>query len=245
MRTGVLEMLKSFLTVFKALAILAIPFVSVSARADNGPVVVELFTSQGCSSCPPADEILSELAGRDDVIALALHVDYWDYIGWKDTFGDHAYTQRQHGYAYAKGDTTVYTPQFVVGGADHVVGARTMDLMGQIRRHESASEIVEIELVRRGTVAELEANWSNRAQRRDAVVQLVHYLPQADVDIRRGENAGRRISYVNIVTGIEVVGRWNSAGPLKLTLRDLPDGHAVILIQENDFGPILAAAHVR
>src|SRR6056297_1329329 len=87
------------------------------ALADD-PVVVELFTSQGCSSCPPADAMLGELAERDDVIPLALHVDYWDYIGWADIFADPAYTRRQKGYAHATGQRMVYTPQMVIDGQD-------------------------------------------------------------------------------------------------------------------------------
>ena len=88
-------------------------------------VVVELFTSQGCSSCPPADEIFGELAQDDRVIALAYHVDYWDYLGWEDAFASPEHTARQRAYAHAKGERTIYTPQIVVGGVDHAVGSRS------------------------------------------------------------------------------------------------------------------------
>ena len=97
---------------------------SPAAAGDGSPVVLELFTSQGCSACPPADALLTEYAPRDDVIALALHVDYWDYIGWKDTFGDPAHTTRQKGYAAAADRSFVYTPQMVVDGQGQIKGVK-------------------------------------------------------------------------------------------------------------------------
>ena len=93
-----------------------------AAGRSQRPVVLELFTSQGCSSCPPADALLGELAKRDEVVTLAFHVDYWDYIGWKDPFGDPLHTARQRAYAAHLGQRTIYTPQLVVDGAGHVVG---------------------------------------------------------------------------------------------------------------------------
>lgn len=93
-----------------------------AASADEKTVVVELFTSQGCSSCPPADALLAELDKSADVIALALHVDYWDYIGWKDSFADPENTERQRGYARAAKARSIFTPQMVIGGVDHVIG---------------------------------------------------------------------------------------------------------------------------
>ena len=104
---------------------LGVAAASQGAAQDRGkaPVVVELYTSQGCSSCPPADAVMAGLAQRPDVIALALHVDYWDYIGWKDTLASPQCTARQKGYAAARGDGQVYTPQAVIDGLTHVVGA--------------------------------------------------------------------------------------------------------------------------
>ena len=94
-----------------------------SVRA-NPKAVVELFTSQGCSSCPPADALLTSLAEREDVVALAYHVDYWDYIGWEDTFGAKDFSDRQRGYAKSWGSTRIFTPQMVVNGGEGVVGSR-------------------------------------------------------------------------------------------------------------------------
>ena len=113
-------------------------------------VVVELFTSQGCSSCPPADRILGELAERDDVIALALHVDYWDYLGWKDEFASPQYTKRQRAYARAAGERTIYTPQMVIGGQDHVIGSRPMKVSQAIQKHIAKAQPVRVQLKRNG-----------------------------------------------------------------------------------------------
>ena len=120
-----------------------------AARAES-PVMVELFTSQGCSSCPPADALLAELADRDDVIAMALHVDYWDYIGWKDKFADPAFTKRQKLYAYAAGTRTIYTPQMIVNGREHVVGSKPMKLADLIERHKRTTQTAQVALDRRG-----------------------------------------------------------------------------------------------
>lgn len=101
-----------------------------AAQSSTSPVVVELYTSQGCSSCPSADRVLEKLAGRDDILPLSLHVDYWDYIGWADTFADPAYTQRQKVYARNMGERMIYTPQMVINGGAHVVGNRPMGRRG-------------------------------------------------------------------------------------------------------------------
>jgi hypothetical protein len=114
------------------------------AQAD-GPVVVELFTSQGCAACPPADAMMQDLAAREDVIALSLHVDYWNYLGWEDTFSQAVFTDRQYGYGRAAGSTVVYTPQLIVGGQDRVMGARAMELADRIAAHRAAPDPVALE----------------------------------------------------------------------------------------------------
>src|SRR5690606_3856896 len=118
----------------------------ISASAQELPVVVELYTSQGCSSCPPADALMEELAARSDVIALSLHVDYWDYIGWEDSFAQPAYGQRQRSYAQAAGEHMVYTPQMVIGGTHQVIGTDAMALMDAIRAHAALPVAVNLEL---------------------------------------------------------------------------------------------------
>jgi hypothetical protein len=112
------------MTKLGALLTACLIILSAPSLAQDRPVLVELFTSQGCSSCPPADALLHKLARRDDVVALALHVDYWDYIGWKDTFAKAAHSARQRAYAREAGRRMVYTPQMIINGADHVVIGR-------------------------------------------------------------------------------------------------------------------------
>jgi len=212
------------------------------ARAENGPVVVELFTSQGCSSCPPADAMLQDLAARGDVIALALHVDYWDYIGWKDSFAHAAFTQRQHGYARAVGANTVYTPQMVFNGTDHVVGSRAMQVMDALQAHMARGQVFDVSLTRAGDQVSIQAGAGPSG---DYAVQLVRYLPQATVDIRRGENAGRTLTYANIVTAWDAIASWDGRTPLNLTATVGGSDAIVVLVQQSGHGAILGAAQLR
>jgi hypothetical protein len=184
------------------------------AMADMSPVVVELYTSQGCSSCPPADEMLTELSARDDVIALALHVDYWDYIGWVDEFANPAHTRRQQDYARAAGETTIYTPQFVIAGTDIVIGARGMDVADLIAAHRTVEDTVDVNLNWMGDTLTIAAQMDDTPTDGGYVIQLVQILSEQTVDIRRGENAGKTISYANVVQSLEVIEQWDGAAPV-------------------------------
>lgn len=213
------------------------------SAADN-PVVVELYTSQGCSSCPPADALLHELAPRDDVIALALHVDYWDYIGWKDIFADPAHTKRQRAYARVAGARAVYTPQMVVMGQEHLVGLRPMELADLIRAHGAKKAPVQLSLSQSGGKVQISANPVTPLDRA-VVVQVVRYSPKETVDIRRGENAGKRMTYVNIVTSWKPIGEWDGQEPTMIEVDAQGDEPVVVILQEQGPGPILAAARLR
>lgn len=215
------------------------------AAAETRPVVVELFTSQGCSSCPPADAFLRDLSQRDDVIALALHVDYWDYIGWKDSFAQPAFTARQKAYAHTGGRRSVYTPQMIVGGQDHVVGTHQQDATALIQRHAAAETGVDISVTPGG-----DGQFTIRADAQPGVtgplsIHLVRYVPLRTVDITRGENKGRTVDYANVVTDWSTVGEWSLSEPLILTLGPDGDDPAVVILQGKDAGPIMAAAHLR
>ena len=210
---------------------------------DHGaPVVVELFTSQGCSSCPPADELLHKLSRRDDVIALALHVDYWDYIGWKDQFALPGHTERQKGYARVAGRRTIYTPQMIINGSDHVVGTHPMDVSELIALHEDRDLAVDLRVERSGQGVSITAR-PVRGISATLDVTLVQYEPEARVDITRGENAGRVLSYSNIVREWHDLGEWDGTGEWETEVDLSPP--AVVLIQEAGFGAILAAQDIR
>ncbi len=211
----------------------------------DGPVVVELFTSQGCASCPPADELLAELATRDDVIALALHVDYWDYIGWADTFADPAFTERQHHYAHTAGSTVVYTPQMVIGGVDHVVGTRPMEVADQIAAHRAAPNPVMVEAVEAGDGWQVRATWTGASSDMpEMMVQVVSYLPAQNIEITRGENAGLTTEYHNIVQSWQMVANWAGNVPFEAQVAPAGDLPHVVIVQASGYGAILGAARL-
>ena len=221
-----------------------------AAGPEARPVVVELFTSQGCSSCPPADALLGELAKRDEVVALAFHVDYWDYIGWKDPFGDPLHTARQRAYAARFQQRAIYTPQMVIDGAGHVVGSRRGDVEAAIgaRLAMSPAERVTIpvEFGRRSDGA-VTAIVPPAATTGPADLLLAAVDAQHVTDIKRGENSGRVLADFNVVRSIARIGRWDGS-PLSVTVR--PDtwhrgaDTLVILLQEADHGPIWGVARV-
>lgn len=210
--------------------------------AQDNAVVVELYTSQGCSSCPPADDILRELAKRDDVIALALHVDYWDYLGWVDVFGKPEHTARQQAYAHAAQAAMIYTPQMIVGGIDHMVGSRPMQVMESLQAHARQPSPFDVRLVRAGDMVTITANPGVPG---DYVVQLVRYVPLQTVDIRRGENVGSTVDYANIVTSWAVLGQWDGLMPLDISAQAEGPEAVVAIIQQAGHGAIVGAARLR
>ncbi len=209
------------------------------AAAD--PVVVELFTSQGCSSCPPADAYLGELAARSDVLPLALHVNYWDYLGWKDSFGSSAYTTRQRAYAAAGARRTVFTPEVLVGGSVSLVGHDRRGIEAAISKALAAGPGARLEIARQGGQLIVEVAPAGRPQPESTVV-LFRYLPEATVDIQRGENAGRRLTYHNVVRKIVALGTWDGRHRERYSYADEGEGRAAVIVQQGRFGPILAAA---
>ncbi len=223
---------------------LAAMAVSAPVKAADQPVVVELFTSQGCSSCPAADKILAKLALRDDVIALALHVDYWDYLGWKDSFAKAMFSMRQRAYARAAQKHTIYTPQVVVQGASHAIGNRERDVNSLIERHSKEPKSVALDVSRYGNdlIVNIRAISGPVGA---AVIEIVRYMPQQTVNIRAGENAGRKIVYTNIVTDWQPMAQWNGRTGLTLKTTITGTDPVVILVQSKDYGPIIAAKVLR
>lgn len=206
-------------------------------------VVVELFTSQGCSSCPPADRILGELAQEEDVIALAFHVDYWDYLGWKDKFASPENTKRQRAYAYAAGERSVYTPHMVVGGIDHVVGSRGMKIAKLVQKHSDRKLPVTVRIERSGSTVSVRATASGDVPA--MIVQLAVYSPKEIVNVTRGENAGRKLTYHNVVRKIAPIGSWDGRGTFTASASVTDNAPVVVLVQARDGGAILGASRLR
>jgi hypothetical protein len=221
-----------------------------AAHAAPPRAVIELFTSQGCSSCPPADKLLGDLAKDPCVIAISLPVDYWDRLGWKDTFAKHAFTERQQAYAAVRGDGEVYTPQAVVNGSVHAVGsqaaaieAATAATSQNLRVPVSAERHAENILVSIGAAD----GQAPEGQVAEGTVVLLPLLSSRDVAIGRGENARSRVTYTNIVRDIIPAGQW-SGKPIQLAIpaakfKDY-DG-IVVLLQAGSLarpGAVLGAA---
>jgi hypothetical protein len=217
---------------------------NASAFAQSQPlVVVELYTSQGCSSCPPADEFMAQLVRNPDVIALALHVDYWDYIGWKDVFGQAAFTERQKDYAYAIGSRTIYTPQMIVNGAERVEGNNPDAVNMAVANHLAQISDIALEIKRDGDT--LTINAAPGAGDVGAMdVHLVRYMPEQTVEITRGENAGRTITYHNVVTDWQVLGQWTPTEPLAVNATVQGDEPVIVILQKTGNDMIVAAARL-
>lgn len=215
---------------------------------DAAPVVVELFTSQGCSSCPPAEAFLHDLAERDDVIALEYHIDYWDYIGWKDPYADPKYTDRQRTYAANLDSRYVYTPQMVIDGAAHEVGSKRSAVNALIEQHRDLrTDRPVIEIAHQAGdshAVDLSITGPELLQPYDIV--MVTYDASHTTEIKRGENRGKTLENRNVVRSMQKIGEWRG-GSLSKTI-DLAgaigDGGCAILIQRPGGGPILAAAKV-
>ena len=213
------------------------------AASPTGPWAVELFTSQGCSSCPPADLKLGELARRADIVALSFHVDYWDYIGWKDRFATPATTERQRVYARTLKQRYVYTPEMVVDGRVHEPGVSDSQIermLDEARRRTTVRATPVLEYQADGSVrialaaAKLES---------PADITLFIYDRRHTTPIARGENNGRRIENFNVVRHFETIDRWNGAAHTWTVPagRFQPEQGIAVLVQAPDQGPVIGA----
>ncbi|TCS14085.1 DUF1223 domain-containing protein [Caulobacter sp. BK020] len=203
------------------------------------PVVLELFQSQGCSSCPPANANLNALADRPDVLALSFGVTYWDQLGWKDTFAQPAFTDRQKAYAHGLG-AQLGTPQMVVEGREDLIGANARDIDLALRRARPAMDTAVT--LARGRV-EIGAG---RAPKAGADVWLVRYDPRVrQVAIQRGENNGKTLPHRDVVVELTRLGAWNGAPVgFATTVPADPALRTAVLVQAREGGPILAAARL-
>lgn len=221
-----------------AFSLIAAPAGAIEIRSE-AETVVELFTSQGCSRCPEADRLLAELATRDDIVALGYHIDYWDYIGWEDTFALPANTELQEAYAQSWDTTRIYTPQMVINGQNAVVGSDRGEAESAI---EAAHAPLSVSLEVSGPNA-VTFEAPPNASLSPAVVWIVTYRDKAEVEIERGENSGQALTYTHIVTGRQAIGMWDPQEgaeiviPLEEILGAHSDGAAVIVQEKNGEWP--------
>jgi hypothetical protein len=214
--------------------------------------VVELFTSQGCSSCPPADKIVGELAKDPSVIALSMPIDYWDYLGWKDTLADARFTARQKAYSHMRGDREVYTPQAVVNGSLHVVGSDRAGIEGAIDDTRKAKGVmsVPVTMALNGKHINVSVAAGKSPSTSRGEVWICSVSKAVPIAIGRGENRGREITYYNVVRNLLKVGDWNGTAdswtiPLENIAREGVDA-AVVYVQDGNRekpGPMLGAAY--
>lgn len=235
-----------------AVLLFALPYGAAAGEHVKRPrAVVELFTSQGCNSCPPADEHLSTLARSGDVVALSYHVNYWDYLGWRDTLATADNTARQQEYSRTFGNRSVYTPQAIVNGRHQMNGAKRRKLDAAIERMEGTVEgmTVDVDVTYSGDSVIIETGASDR-KISEAQIVLVYFDPATEVEVMRGENKGRSFVYVNAVSSFHTAGMWHG----RKTRFELPmseivkkaSGGCAVLVQEMKKGglpgPILGAA---
>ena len=224
---------------FKYLFIGAILITGI-ARSAPRPTVIELFTSEGCSSCPPAEEFLAELAQRSDVLPLSFHVDYWNGLGWRDTFTFPAATHRQQTYAASLHRNSVYTPQAVIDGDTDFVGSDRRSILASLG-HSRDGVPTEIAI----TEGHLQISIAAHAVAKTADVLLISYLREATAHIGRGENAGRTLQEFNVVRSMQRLGGWDGvARTFSTPLASLPPDatHVALIVQGADQGAILGAA---
>lgn len=235
--------------VFIGFSLLAAITTQASAEATKRLDVLELFTSQGCSSCPPADALLGTLSKGKDVLALTMPVNYWDHLGWRDTLAKEVFTKRQYAYAQARGDRQIYTPQLIINGATHVVGSQQPEIESALKSTANtlAPSAVPVTLSERDRALHIEIGAAPRdSKHRSGKIWVAFYSSSVSVEISRGENSGRHATYTNVVRSLVPVGQWS--GETARHIIDIPkeisfDGIAVLL-QADNYGAILGAAAI-
>lgn len=224
---------------------------AVRAAAAQPLGVVELFTSQGCNSCPPADAVLGSLAKRGDIVVLGFHIDYWDYLGWHDTMASPEFTARQYAYRAALGTSNVYTPQAVLNGRMDANGAEGETILSDLKTMQETGKGLSVTV----SLDESEAGklkidvGAGEKPANPVSLVLVFFDPRKDVKIGRGENGGRTIAYFNAVRDVETIGMWDGK-PLHVempvsTFAEKRAGGCAVLLQETpggNPGPVLGAA---
>src|ERR1700694_1294691 len=233
-----------------ALGVCAIVAIIRPAHAEPR-AVVELFTSQGCSSCPPADQIIGELAKDPALIALSMPIDYWDYLGWKDTLADARFSARQKAYSKMRGDREVYTPQVVVNGSAHVIGSDRAGIESAIAKKADGVMSVPVSMTLSGKQINISVAASGEGPAAaHGEVWICSISKAVPISIGRGENSGREITYHNVVRNLLKVGDWDGSSgswtvPLENISREGVDA-AVVYVQDGNRdrpGAMLGAAY--
>jgi hypothetical protein len=212
------------------------------------PIVVELFTSQGCSDCPAADRLVTELAKRRDVIALSLPITYWDMLGWKDTYATDANTQRQKSYARAMSHSGIYTPQMIIDGRFDVVGNQRDRVMAALaaRANDGLGETsIPIDIGTASGRLEIAIPAVKTKMKPVATIWVMRTLNQGAVNVGQGENRNRILTYTNVVRDLQRAGEWSGDAmkiDLPLNLAKAKHDGVVVILQARDYGPVLGAA---
>lgn len=220
-------------------------------RSEHRPIVVELFTSEGCSSCPPADRLLADIVKTApdgvEIIALSEHVDYWDGLGWRDPFSSKLFTERQNKYAEQFGPDRVYTPQMIVDGATEFVGSDRAQLMKAIADARTRAK-ASVAMAWRGA-GSLNVTVSGAAKASDVMLAITE--DGLSVDVKRGENAGHTLPHVRVVRSLVKIGQTDGAGAFSVTVPAAIQAgwkaaslRATVFVQTRGLGPITGAASV-
>lgn len=213
------------------------------------PVVLELFTAEGCTSCLPADANVGDWAGRRSVLVLSYHVDYWDYIGWRDRKADPAFGQRQQGYMTALGRNMLYTPQLIIGGSDDELGTDHDRLAMALADSRHVARMTPLQ-VQRDPKGNLFLDLPTALLDKPAILWLVTYRRQVQTDILAGENAGRHLTSIDVVRSVQQLGQWSGdAARLPITVNlqaggDLQADAFAIIANEGGYGPVVAATAI-
>ncbi|WP_414472694.1 DUF1223 domain-containing protein [Microvirga sp. M2] len=219
------------------------------AFAESPRAVVELFTSQGCSNCPPADALLVEYSQKPDIVALSFPVNYWDYLGWKDTLAHAEFTHRQKEYAHARSDRQVFTPQMIVNGKKSCIGSDRAQIEKAIQMTAKGRPTlpVDIALTEQNGMIIVSITETAEVAHREADVWVLPVLRSQTVPIERGENKGRTVTYANVVRGLKRIGEWHG-GSARFELpaeaaRSGADGYVVLLqVEEGDKPSVILGA---
>lgn len=202
--------MKNLFALCALFAACAAPAAAQNSARDKPRAVIELFTSQGCSSCPAADKLMTELAKDASLIVLTLPVDYWDYLGWKDTLAHSAFTQRQKIYAAMRSDRQVYTPQAIVNGSAHAVGSERASIEKAVLSTKEKTDILSVDVAIEKTSGGMRVKVAgSTAQGAAGHLWVLPLVSERSVKIGRGENSGRSLTYTNVVRGVTRISGWN------------------------------------